>query len=48
MAEFIASFGSKIKLYLALHSYGQYVLFPRGHTVENISDYKIVVRILSS
>lgn len=34
LSNFIGSLGHKINIYLAFHSYGHYILYPYGHTIE--------------
>jgi len=43
LSKFIAKSGAKV--YLSLHSYGQYVLYPRGHTSDRIPNYDTVREI---
>lgn len=39
LSRFIASFAGQTKIYLAFHSYGQYFLFPYGHSADNSTHY---------
>lgn len=34
LSNFIGSLGHEIDIYLAFHSYGHYILYPYGHTIE--------------
>lgn len=34
LSNFIGSLGREIDIYLAFHSYGHYILYPFGHTIE--------------
>lgn len=43
LSKFITSLGDRVKAYLSLHSYGQYVLFPHGHTKDKAPDFDILV-----
>ncbi|XP_018335967.1 zinc carboxypeptidase-like [Agrilus planipennis] len=37
--SFLEGIGKNLQLYLTFHSYGQYILFPYGHTVNPIDNY---------
>lgn len=40
LATFITSaLGNRVNAYISLHSYGQYVLFPHGHTTDKAPDF---------
>ncbi|XP_037038856.1 zinc carboxypeptidase-like [Bradysia coprophila] len=39
LAEYLRGLSSEIKIYLSFHSYGQYLLFPYGHTGEHVENY---------
>lgn len=43
LSRFITSLGARVKAYLSLHSYGQYVLFPHGHTKDKAPDFDVLV-----
>lgn len=43
LAAYLRGIASEIKLYLAFHSYGQYLLFPYGHTFEPVENYDDLV-----
>lgn len=41
LSDFIGALDHEIDIYLAFHSYGHYILFPYGHTIEpaeNVDD----------
>ncbi|XP_060665821.1 zinc carboxypeptidase A 1-like [Drosophila nasuta] len=45
LSQYIASIKDKIQLYISLHSYSQYLLYPYGHTNElpdNVKDFEQV------
>ncbi|KAM8715104.1 hypothetical protein ACLKA7_002190 [Drosophila subpalustris] len=45
LSEYIASLKGKIQLYISLHAYSQYLLYPYGHTgdlPDNVEDFKKV------
>ncbi|KAH8263152.1 hypothetical protein KR044_005265 [Drosophila immigrans] len=45
LSNYIASIKDKIQLYISLHAYSQYLLYPYGHTSElpdNVKDYQQV------
>lgn len=51
LSNFVGSVADKIDIYLAFHSYGHYILYPYGHTIEpaaNVEDlvgeYSINIR----
>jgi len=39
LREFLEPIGSKINIYLSFHSQGQYILFPYGHSREELSQH---------
>lgn len=43
LAKFILKWGAKA--YLSLHSYGQYILFPHGHTTKNPPDFEVLSQV---
>lgn len=43
LAKFLLQWNAKA--YLSLHSYGQFVLFPYGHTTKNAPDFEILSQI---
>lgn len=45
LARLITSLGTRVKAYLSLHSYGQYVLFPYGHTTQNAPDFEVLSQV---
>lgn len=47
LAKLITTLGSRVKAYLSLHSYGQYVLFPYGHTKDKAPHFDILVSTLN-
>lgn len=45
LSDYIASLKGKIQLYISLHAYSQYLLYPYGHTSDlpdNVADFKQV------
>ncbi|KAJ6648921.1 Zinc carboxypeptidase A 1 [Pseudolycoriella hygida] len=40
LADYLRGISSEIKIYLSFHSYGQYFLFPYGHTGEHVGNYE--------
>ncbi|KAJ6648918.1 Zinc carboxypeptidase, partial [Pseudolycoriella hygida] len=38
LRDFLAPIGRQINIYLSFHSYGQYILFPYGHTTEEVTE----------
>ncbi|XP_034666269.1 zinc carboxypeptidase A 1 [Drosophila subobscura] len=45
LSQYIASLKGKIQLYISLHAYSQYLLYPYGHTgdlPDNVADFKKV------
>lgn len=48
LADFIASFAGQIKVFLAFHSYGQYILFPHGHTENPSANFDVMVRFFKN
>lgn len=43
LARFVEEHAAQTKLYLAFHSYGQYVLFPYGHTKVAAPNHSVLV-----
>lgn len=43
LADYLRGLSSEVKLYLSFHSYGQYLLFPYGHTGEHVDNYEELV-----
>ena len=39
LRDFVSARSSEIKIYLSFHSFGQYVLFPYGHTAQEVSPH---------
>lgn len=39
LAAYVRGLSTEIKLYLSFHSYGQYLLFPYGHTGDHVDNY---------
>lgn len=39
LRNFLTPIGRQINIYLSFHSYGQYILFPFGHTDEEVTEY---------
>ncbi|XP_037038852.1 zinc carboxypeptidase-like [Bradysia coprophila] len=39
LSDFLAPIGRQINIYLSFHSYGQYILFPYGHTRDEVTEY---------
>lgn len=48
LANFIRQHSSKIKIYLSFHSYGQYILFPYGHTHDITPHHDVMVNYIFS
>lgn len=44
--DFGMEYGKRIVLYVAVHSYGNYLLYPMGHTTELLPDAENMVSIL--
>lgn len=45
LAAFITSLGDRVKAYISLHAYGQFVLFPHGHTAENAPNFEVLNQV---
>lgn len=43
LSEFIASVSSNLKVYLAIHSFSQMLLFPYGHTSDHLDNHDELV-----
>lgn len=43
LAEFYLNFASSVKMYLAFHAYGQYILLPYGHSFVQPETYHDMV-----
>lgn len=43
LSDYVTSIADSIKIYLTFHSYGQYFMFPYGHTDEPAPDYDLLV-----
>lgn len=39
LSQFVSIVGGQTKIYLSMHSYGQYIMFPYGHTKEKSPFY---------
>lgn len=39
LSDFLQPIGRQINIYLSFHSYGQYILFPYGHTRDEVTEY---------
>lgn len=44
LSEFVKKHVEKIKFYFSFHSFGQYFMFPFGHTTEPVDNYDILVK----
>lgn len=45
LSNFIGSLGHAVDIYLAFHSYGHYILYPYGHTIEPADNVEQLVRL---
>lgn len=43
LATYLSTLASRVNIYLSFHSYGQYMLFPYGHTGEHVENYEELV-----
>lgn len=45
LAKFIEENAEQTKIYLSFHTYGQYILYPYGHTYETTAHDDILVKL---
>jgi hypothetical protein len=43
MSDYLTSIADRFDVYLAFHSYSQLLMFPYGHSSENVSNYDELV-----
>lgn len=43
LSDFIGSLEQNINIFLAFHSYGHYILYPYGHTIEPVENVENLV-----
>lgn len=45
LADYLRNLTSTVNIYISFHSYGQYMLFPYGHTGEHVEHYEELVSL---
>lgn len=43
LSNFVGSVADEVDIYLAFHSYGHYILYPYGHTIEPAANVELLV-----
>lgn len=46
LSDYVNSIAGSIRVFLSFHSYGQYLLFPYGHTNEPSHNYDVLVSVI--
>lgn len=46
LSDYVNSIADSIKIFLSFHSYGQYLLFPFGHTNDPSANYDVLVSLI--